>query len=286
MSIAFLHEPYNDTDQISAFDLGVTHGDGVFETLLAVKNDHEVNILQLEDHLSRLQKSLTSLDLQLNGDIMVAAHSALSDEIVAHPEETEFVLRFFVTAGLEKDNRTQPLAWVTANPRPEASKAASQQGVNVQLLSKGHPADFASHSPWALQSTKSTSYATAMATLRFVQKNGFDEAIYTTAEGYILEGPTSNVVFRQGKTLYTPEPELGLLHGTTQRSIYRAAKADGYQLKYGQYKVEDLINADGAWLTSSVRLFTPILSIDKKPVANLDETHAFHDTMKRWILKN
>ena len=84
---------------------------------------------------------------------------------------------------------------------------------------------------------------------------------FMTDNRRILEGATSSVLMARiengVKTLYTPEPNHGILPGTTQGAIFEAARRDGWELGYGPLYPQDLFESDGVWLASSVRLLAP-----------------------------
>jgi 4-amino-4-deoxychorismate lyase len=125
---------------------------------------------------------------------------------------------------------------------------------------------------------KTLSYAVNMAALRYAKKLGADDVIFTSSDGIVLEGPTSTVLIahRDGDTkrLITPTLETGILPGTTQGAIFAAAREAGWELGYGPLTPENLLDAEGVWLVSSVRLLTPVNSIDGTAIARDGQLHA------------
>src|SRR5205814_904567 len=75
---------------------------------------------------------------------------------------------------------------------------------------------------------KSTSYALNMVAVDEARRRGADDALFLGAEGVILEGPTTNVWWRRGRTLCTPALELGILAGVTRALLVRLASELGY----------------------------------------------------------
>ena len=76
------------------------------------------------------------------------------------------------------------------------------------------------------------------------------------------------------KTLYTPEPNHGILPGTTQGAIFEAARRDGWELGYGPLYPQDLFESDGVWLASSVRLLAPGYAPERYGVSARCAAHA------------
>jgi len=123
---------------------------------------------------------------------------------------------------------------------------------------------------------KTLSYAVNMAALRHAAAGGFDDVIFTTSDGQVLEGPTSTVLIAkrgaegEPPTLITPVLETGILPGTTQGAIFTAAERAGWKLGYGPLTPEDLYAADHLWLLSSVRLAAPVQRLDQQELS-IDE---------------
>jgi len=70
------------------------------------------------------------------------------------------------------------------------------------------------------------------------------------------------VLLRDGNTLLTPSPELGILEGTTQLSIFEWAAGEGFECRTALFGPGSVREADAAWLVSSVRLVAPVRAID------------------------
>lgn len=130
------------------------------------------------------------------------------------------------------------------------------------LAERGFSLDLGSRAPWALIGAKTLSYAANMAALRYAKGNGFDDVIFTSAEGNLLEGPTSTLVLVRGDELLTPNPGEGVLPGTTQASLFDVAADRGYTCTLTQLRPEDLHTADSVWLVSSVRILARVTSVD------------------------
>ena len=126
---------------------------------------------------------------------------------------------------------------------------------------------------------KTLSYAVNMAALRYAHAQGADDVIFTSADGRVLEGPTSTVLLAHLETsddgaggvrtirrLITPQLDSGILPGTSQGALFTAAKAAGWELGYGPLEPHDLYDADAVWLISSIRLLAPVNHIDGKEI--------------------
>ncbi|GAA1909908.1 aminodeoxychorismate lyase [Arthrobacter gandavensis] len=251
--------------QLMATDLGATRGDGVFESMLAVDG----HVRKVDMHLERMASSAAALQLDFPAPQVweTAIATALAEFARLHGD-VPAVVKLMLTRGPE--GAGIPTAWVAASPVPESTGRQREEGLDVLLLDRGYDSSVAERAPWLLLGAKTLSYAVNMAAIRFAKQHGADDVIFTSADGKVLEGPTSTVVLavvEDGvKTLLTPELESGILPGTTQSALFAAAEKEGWQLGYGPLEPAHLMQADGVWLISSIRLLAPVKSIDGNPV--------------------
>ncbi|EMY33641.1 4-amino-4-deoxychorismate lyase [Arthrobacter crystallopoietes BAB-32] len=245
-----------------ATDLGATRGDGIFESLLAVDGVPR----KVGAHLDRLAKSARIMDLDIPS--AESWQRAIATAVAEHPAVEELVIKLLVTRGVEGAQR--PTAWVQAEPAGPTGRRQRTEGVDILLLDRGYDSNLAERAPWLLLGAKTLSYAVNMAALRYAKANGADDVIFTSTDGLVLEGPTSTVLMateRDGvKTLVTPLLENGILPGTSQGALFKAAADAGWQLGYGPLEPKHLFDADAVWLVSSIRLLAPVKSIDGKAI--------------------
>lgn len=265
--------------QLMATDQGATRGDGIFESMLAVGGA----VRKLQAHLYRLDASAQALDLAIPGQDQwrAAIATGLAEHRNQHPAsapgENELVVKLLVTRGPEGAN--SPTCWVQVSPVGALGRRQRETGIDVILLDRGYDSDAAERAPWLLLGAKTLSYAPNMAALRYAQKQGADDVIFTSSDGRVLEGPTSTVLLahletsddgeggtRTVRRLITPRLDTGILPGTSQGALFVAAKAAGWELGYGPLEPQDLLDADAVWLISSIRLLAPVNHIDGKEV--------------------
>ena len=251
--------------QLMATDLGATRGDGVFESMLAVDGHPR----KLDMHLERMASSAAALQLDFpSAEVWKPTIATAMAEFARIHGSGPAVVKLMLTRGPE--GAGSPTAWVAASPVPESSARQRKEGLAVLLLDRGYDSSVAERAPWLLLGSKTLSYAVNMAAIRFAKQHGADDVIFTSSDGKVLEGPTSTVVLavvEDGvKTLLTPELESGILPGTTQSALFAAAEKAGWQLGYGPLEPSHLMQADGVWLISSIRLLAPVKSIDGNPL--------------------
>jgi len=76
----------------------------------------------------------------------------------------------------------------------------------------------------------------------------------------------TNVWWRLGSTLYTPSLDLGILAGVTRAVMIEVAPTVGYQIAEGVYPLADVVAAEEAFTTSSVREVMPVVELDARPL--------------------
>lgn len=239
--------------QVSALDLGVTRGDGIFETL-SIGDGHPQ---ALDHHLSRFAKSAAMLDLS-NPDLELWREVILATAAALDPVPEAWV-KTVMTRGVEGGDALS--GWAFGSPSADFTRDRTE-GVRVVLLDRGYRHDVEQTSPWLLAGAKTLSYAINRASVREAVRRGADDVIFVSSDGIVLEGPTSTVVYRRGDELLTPGTGLGILDGTTQANVFRYAESRGMPTAFELTTPDILRASDAAWLVSSVRHFAPVRAID------------------------
>lgn len=248
-----------DTPLLRADDLGVLRGDGVFETI-HVRGGQP---WQLTEHLTRMARSARLLELALPAaaELIELAAQALA----GWPVDAEGALRLVCTRGAEAyaATGTPVTCYATVNPVNPATVAARHDGIRVATLSFGYPAAARVDAPWLLGGVKSLSYGVNMASQRWAAQHQVDDVLWVSSDGYLLEGPTSNLVWRSGDELSTvPAATTGILAGTTAAFLLERAGKLGLTATERMITPAELVETSGAWLLSSVRGITELRAVD------------------------
>ncbi|MFD4674552.1 aminodeoxychorismate lyase [Lentzea sp. NPDC058450] len=250
-----------DSPQIRVEDLGLMRGDGVFETILVVDGKPR----ELTPHLDRLDRSAAMLDMA--PPPRAEFERAVELVIGNWAGGAEFALKLVYTRGVEGGDGT-PTGFALGMEIGAKVLKQRAEGLSAVTLDRGIDADLASRAPWLLLGAKSLSYAINMAALREADRRGAAEVVFTTSDGSVLEGPTSTLILVRGKTLVTPPSELGILPGTTQYALFRAAERAGWTVSVEPIQTSELYDAEGVFLASSVRKITRVNVLDGKQLAD------------------
>ena len=135
--------------------------------------------------------------------------------------------------------------------------------------------------PWLLPGVKSTSYAVNMAAESEAKRRGAEEAIFVDADRIVLEGTVTNVWWRKGDTLHTPSLELGILAGVTRATLAEIAPACGFGVEEGVYRLDELLGADEAFTSSSVREVLPLVEVDGRDLGRGPAADVLQEALRR-----
>jgi 4-amino-4-deoxychorismate lyase len=233
-------------------DEGFARGRAAFETLRV----YDGRPFRLAEHLARLGRSAERIGLPAPD---LAEIEELATRALDAAGAGEATLRLYWTPG---GDGSEPLALAFVGTVPEWIEAARARGQRlVSLLCPRRSA------PWLLPGTKSVSYAVNIAAEREAKARGADDALFVDGDGTVLEGPVTNIWWRRGGTLHTPAADLGILAGETRAALLDLASNLGYEVEEGAYPLADLLSADEAFTSSSVREVMPVVAVDDAALA-------------------
>lgn len=270
--------------QLPVTDLSAHRGDGIFETVLVSMGAHGATVVSRERHFTRFRASASALDLpdpdQGLWDRVI--DSLIAEVAAADPENVEFGIRYALSRGEQDANgEYRGRGWAFPVPVDDHIRTAREQGVTAVSLDRGFDAYIGSKAPWLLIGAKTLSYAVNQAAGRYAASNDADEALFVSHDGIVLEGPTANLIIRRGDRLLTPNPEAGLLSGTTQRLIFDHAEDLGLRAEYADLSLDDVKAADGAWYVSSMRTAVALRELDGNAISvDEDLTDRFQEIIR------
>jgi len=244
--------------QISVFDRGLLYGDGLFETLRAYRGCP----FALPEHLARLQASADFLGFavprrpwQRDIESLLKRNGLLT---------TDAWVRITVTRGagvrgLMPPARPRPTIIAMAGALDPAIARAQRFGARVALIPFARLGLLAEH--------KVLNYLPGVLGKVMAARHEAFEGLFVNPAGYVTEGTTTNVFAWRGKRLLTPPIE-GILPGITRRMIFALAVADGLRVVEHPLTAHDLLDADEAFLTSSLAEVVAITAINTRTIGD------------------
>lgn len=232
---------------VDPMDRGFTVGDGAFETM----RSRNGRVFRLASHLRRLEGALGKLQIPMPGD--------LEERIVAAAEGNgEKVLRLTVTRGPAPMGLAPPPSAVPTvvllqgpiSPPPRELTAIVASGRrNEKALGGGY---------------KLLGYAEGILALLEARRAGALEALFLDTEGHLAEATASNLFLVKGGKVLTPPATCGVLPGVTRDAVFELLPETREEVLV----LDDLFQADEAFVTSTVRGVVPLVRVDGRPIGD------------------
>jgi branched-chain amino acid aminotransferase len=120
----------------------------------------------------------------------------------------------------------------------------------------------------APQAKAAANYVSPMAAKWEARRQGYDDVLLVDEDGYIAEGPTTNVfLFDADGTLRTP-PDRNVLLGVTRSAAIEIAKHGGTDVREDDVTPEDLFQAREVFLTGTATGICPVIEIDRQTIGD------------------
>jgi branched-chain amino acid aminotransferase len=123
------------------------------------------------------------------------------------------------------------------------------------------------NSPRALDpAIKSGNLINNILAVREAQAAGALEPILLNEDGEVAEGASANVFIVKGGAVLTPPLRAGILPGVTRELVLEIGRGLGIPAREETLRVADLLAADEAFITSTLKEAVPVRTIDGKTV--------------------
>jgi len=271
----------HDKAKVPVTTHAIHYGTSIFEGIRAYKNEENLFIFRLNEHVKRFRNSGKYYNISLR----------FSDN-----EIKKAIINLCRKNKIKKSCYIRPFYFV------------GQYGINLHVTKKAptHVAIFSFPfgdlfnkngitsciSIWRKFSDTSTptqakmggNYLNSILATQDAKNRGFDEAILLDKNGYVSEAPGENIFIIKNNTLFTPPLSSSALDGITRRSILTFSKDLGLKTKIKNITKEELKSANEVFLSGTAAEITPIIQIDKKKISsgkigNLTKTimEKYHD---------
>lgn len=109
-------------------------------------------------------------------------------------------------------------------------------------------------------------------------------ALLLDPDGYIAEGTGDNFFMVKNEVLYTPEPR-NILVGISRGYIFELAKELGYECVEKNLIVDDVVNADEAFMTGTPFCMLPVTKINGHDIKNGKRGSITNQLLSLWSKK-
>ncbi len=243
---------------ISAFDRGLTLGDGIFETIAVVNGTP----LWRFEHVTRMAAAAQELGIPFKADAVENCIDALSHRAGGHSVLRLTLTRGDVARGLgangnsptlfgtlqsfDADLRFQPATLITSTVRRNLHSPASR--------------------------LKTLSYIDNIIAGREAEAAQADDAVMLNTEGRIACATVGNVFLVVDGVLVTPPLTEAILPGIMRGAVIAAASHLSIPVQEMKLNPSDAVSADAMFTTNSLRFIRPVTKLDGKRMRTTSKT--------------
>lgn len=237
-------------------DRGLTLGDGVFDTALALNG----RVAFAEAHRDRLAASAEALGFRLDPARIEQAMRALAEALGGGP----VAIRTTATRGSGPRGLRPP-----PEPRPTLFASAARTSPDLAFAPlRLHPTGIARNETSPASRLKTLGYLDAVLAAGEAAAQGFDEALFLNTRGRVACAGTGNLFALFGDRLVTPPLSDGVLAGIVRAELLRLAPGLGLVPEERSLTLPELANAEAVLLTNSLRLAAPVAAIGETALAS------------------
>lgn len=248
--------------RVPVLDHGFVFGDSVYE----VVRTYGGRPFETGRHLRRLRASADRLGIAIalpDAEILAQVRALLD-----RAGDVESYVRIVVTRGVGDSSYdfgavVGPTVVMIQKELAPVSEASYRHGVRVSAV------DVRRNHPKSLDpAMKSSNLLNNILALRQAQERGAEEAVLLNLDGFVAEGSSTNVFAVKSGTLCTPPLSAGILGGITRAVVIELAAAQGIPVAEANLKLDDLLGADEAFLSSTTREVMPIRQVDEALISH------------------
>ena len=254
----------NENDAfVSIKNSGFLYGDGLFETIKAANG----RVCLLEEHLERLCGSLIFFNYKI-GDLQhfknnIKNNIAKLSEIKKLNEKDAFIKIIVCREEYEKrlDYKTAPCYTIIIfmeelNHYPET---VYYTGIDIIISSIKRTA-----CDNAIYRHKVLNYLENIFARNEALSKGYDESLFISEEGFILEASTSNIFIVKKDKIFTPALSFNILPGITREKVLKICSANRIKAEEKEIHKDALFDADEIFLTNCLAGILPVKKIENQ----------------------
>ena len=258
---AFVNGEYIEyiNSKVHIEDRGYQFADGVYE-VFAVLNS---KIVDYEGHIKRLYRSLKELNIA--SPIQRKSYKFHINEIIKRNIIQDGLVYLQVTRGVASRDFKFP---------KNSKSAIVIIGKNTPLdnynnnFNKGIKVKTTKDIRWKRVDIKSLNLLPPVLAKQYAADNGCEEAWLLDDDGYITEGSSSNAWIVKNKTVITRPVSSSILNGITRSTLIKSLSKVGYKFIERRFNINDIKDADEAFITSATQFVMPVIAVDNIKISN------------------
>jgi branched-chain amino acid aminotransferase len=256
-----------DEATISINDVAVLRGYCAFESF----RTYDRRPFHMREHLERLYRSAHLMDLDIPysyDDIANIVHAVIERNAYKHSS-----IRILVTGGESEDGvlpTGAPMLAVLITPLGERDMQRFARGIKLITTRLAR----------VLPGAKTSNYLAAIRALKEAARRDASDALFVNEFDHVLEGTRSNFFIFRGDTLVTAREEI--LLGVTRNVVLELARGR-FTIEERAIPLDELAQADEAFITSSSKEITPVIQIDDLVIGNGKPGARTYELEQRFI---
>jgi D-alanine transaminase len=264
MSTVYLNGQYMPMSEakISPMDRGFLFGDGIYEVIPS----YDGRLVGFGPHLDRMQDGLNAIELNLNID--QGAWRTICEELSERNGGGNLGLYFHVSRGADTKRHhaypedIEPTLYafsfdIPPAPEPDKTKATPYRVSTTEDLR------------WKRCNIKSTALLGNVMHYQHGHSRGNNETILYNQDRELTEASACNVYVIKNGVVITPDLDYQKLPGITRLMLLDILRKDNsIEVEERVVTLDELLDADEVWISSSSKELAPVVSIDDKPVGD------------------
>ena len=238
--------------KVSVLDRGFLFGDGVYEVIPSYSG----HLFRMQDHLNRLQASLTRIRLDFSYDLETWLE--IFTPLIDKTRDQYIYLQITRGVAPKRDHAfpEDPVPTIFAMCSDIKPFAEAETGVKALTMDDNR---------WEMCNVKATTLLANVLLRQEAIEKGCAEAILVKND-YVTEGAASNLFAVIDDILITPKNTAEILPGITRQVILELAQNNGIQFSEEIISIQALQTATEIWITSSTREIIPVVELDSEKV--------------------
>lgn len=260
-------------------DRGYLFGDGIYEVVFV----YDKKPFAFKEHFARFEQSAKKLELAMPYD--VSTFKKLTDELISKNNIENGMVYIQMTRGVAPRNHLY-------ERNMQSVVTGFAKSVSLENIAKSQASGISTYLTedirWLRCDIKSLNLLGNVMAKRKAADFDCQEAIQHR-DGTVTEGSSSNVFIVKNETLKTHPSTNLILNGITRQIVITLALENGISVLEEAFSVDDLLNADEVFITSTTMEVTPVTKLVGSENQTYDigpVTLKLQDHFKRQIKKN
>jgi len=252
----FINGEFVETTEakIPVQDAGFLFGYGLFETM----RSYGKLIYKLEEHIKRLTFSARFFKIPLPFQPVEIPELVKRTLELNNLKDAyiKIILSGGTYSGKLSTPATKPTLIIQTLPFTPYPENWYRKGIKATVCSiRRYPS-----SP--IYAHKTLNFLENVLAKKEAEEKDFQEALFLNTAGYLTEGSISNLFLARKGKIITPSLSSGILPGITRKVVLNLCSKVGIPFSEREVKLEELFEADEAFLTNSLREIIPLTQVD------------------------